>query len=179
MTANATKIDRERCFEAGMNDYLAKPINPDELLSVIKRLPGNTGLPDSPAVGTRQSESLSPLPPVFDYQEFAHRVGKDESLIKNLVSDIPAYLSEEFEKLKDAADLKDAREICLHAHSIKGMSANVSAKRLYETACLAEDAGKKGITEIEPILKKLEQEIGIFEKTLEDIFPDIFTIPEK
>jgi signal transduction histidine kinase/DNA-binding response OmpR family regulator/CHASE3 domain sensor protein/HPt (histidine-containing phosphotransfer) domain-containing protein len=180
MTANATKEDRERCLEAGMNDYLAKPIDPNELLSVMKRLLKNTGLEksnselrDSPAVGARRSESSSLLPPVFDYQEFACRVGGDESSIKMIISNIPAHLSEEFRKLEKAGDGKDAGKIRFHVHTIKGISANISAKRLFETACLAEDAGKEGITEIEPILEKLEKEIGILLKTLKDMFPDI------
>ncbi|OQX22543.1 MAG: hypothetical protein BWK80_30195 [Desulfobacteraceae bacterium IS3] len=37
MTANASEQDREKCFEAGMNDYISKPIDPEELLSVIVR----------------------------------------------------------------------------------------------------------------------------------------------
>jgi two-component system sensor histidine kinase/response regulator len=37
MTANAMAADRDRCLEAGMNDHIAKPIDPDQLFSVMLR----------------------------------------------------------------------------------------------------------------------------------------------
>jgi len=41
MTANALKGDRERCLEAGMDDYIAKLIRAEELFQIIERLAGN------------------------------------------------------------------------------------------------------------------------------------------
>jgi CheY-like chemotaxis protein len=37
MTAQARKGDREKCLEAGMNDYISKPINRDEVLATVKK----------------------------------------------------------------------------------------------------------------------------------------------
>ncbi|QTA82393.1 Two component system response regulator/histidine kinase [Desulfonema limicola] len=186
MTANTRKEDRERCFEAGMEDYLTKPINPSELLAVIekyfknkKAVNLNSELPDSAAVRVQQSESSTLSSPVFDYQSFLNRIGGDESFIKSFISQVPANLSEKIEKLKHARDRKDTEKIIFYAHTIKGISANISAKKLTETACMAENAGKEGTTEIDSILERLEQEFEILLKTLKDMFPDIFTAPEK
>jgi two-component system, sensor histidine kinase and response regulator len=43
MTANAMAIDREKCLEAGMNDHIGKPIDPDQLFSVLLRWAGRNG----------------------------------------------------------------------------------------------------------------------------------------
>ena len=43
MTAHALDGDRERCFEAGMDDYLAKPLQPDEVRTVFARVPARSG----------------------------------------------------------------------------------------------------------------------------------------
>ncbi len=51
MTANAMKGDRERCLEAGMDDYLAKPVTPPRLRSVIERWVPKTADAETPAAG--------------------------------------------------------------------------------------------------------------------------------
>ena len=43
MTAEAMSGDRERCLEAGMNDYITKPIRVEELVAAIKRAPRRAG----------------------------------------------------------------------------------------------------------------------------------------
>jgi len=43
MTANAMAVDRDRCLDAGMNDHIAKPIDPDQLFAVLLRWTGRRG----------------------------------------------------------------------------------------------------------------------------------------
>ncbi len=70
-------------------------------------------------------------------------MGGDESFLKEFVRNIPEYLDREAEKLKHALDRKNAAEIRLHAHSIKGMCGNISANRLSSIASEMETAGKR------------------------------------
>lgn len=47
MTANAMAVDRDRCLEAGMNDHIAKPIDPDQLFRVLVRWTGRRGVKEA------------------------------------------------------------------------------------------------------------------------------------
>jgi|GEM_PF-5197992 HPt (histidine-containing phosphotransfer) domain-containing protein len=53
-------------------------------------------------------------------------------------------MKEQMEKLKASLDTGDAKQIRFYAHSIKGMTANISSPALYETAYQTEIAGEKG-----------------------------------
>jgi two-component system sensor histidine kinase/response regulator len=54
MTANAMAADRDRCLEAGMNDHIAKPIDPEQLFRVLLRWTEERGIEH------RLEQSLAP-----------------------------------------------------------------------------------------------------------------------
>ena len=65
MTAHALRGDRERCLEAGMNDYLTKPVSPQALAAVLaKWLPTETEIAESPP--TSPVPGVRPQYPIFD-----------------------------------------------------------------------------------------------------------------
>jgi len=179
MTANAALEDRDKSFEAGMNDYILKPINPDELLLAIQRnlkrddTTAEFEMPTAelPADSASDSDRL----PVFDYQKFLSTIGGDKSLAREIIEVSFTNISDLIEKLKHAWDMKDASSIKLHAHSIKGVCANISAKSLSDAALQIEIAQKNG-TDIDPLLKMLDQKSEIFQSALVDLFPDIFNM---
>ncbi len=138
MTAHAMQGDRERCLQAGMNDYVTKPVSLQALARVLEKWlsKAETRSPAGPG-------SKAPLP-VFDKAELMSRLMDDEDLarevIERFLEDMPlqhaaleAYLS--------AGDTSGARR---QAHSIKGASANVSAAALCEAASEMESAAKAG-----------------------------------
>src|ERR1700745_3197849 len=80
MTANAMAGDREKCLEAGMNDHLAKPIDPDKLFEALLRwIPARTATPNvaAPVVTTQKTPADSaPLEiPGIDTQSALKRTG--------------------------------------------------------------------------------------------------------
>ena len=159
MTAHALKGDRERCIEAGMDDYVSKPIQPDKLLEAIKRhisasTPGKPKATDSTASDEKD---------VFDRAELLERVGGDEELCVELldtfVQDIPARL----EELKQALADNDSTLLRQQAHAIKGASANIGAHALREVSFEVEKAGKdRKMDRALPLVGKLERELEKF-----------------
>ncbi|MBF0230426.1 MAG: response regulator [Desulfamplus sp.] len=187
MTANAMQEDRQNCFDAGMNGYISKPIEPDELLSVIRKqimgveLVKNEVTDDWAEIGCPSSFSSehaqhhSELTAVFDRQAFLNRLGGDEALLKKFIVKVPEYLYSEIGELKTAMDSRDAAQIRFHAHTIKGIALNASANRLSHVAQKIEVAGREErIDDACDMLAKLEQQFIVFQSTLSEMYPDIF-----
>jgi PAS domain S-box-containing protein len=125
MTANAIKGDRERCIEAGMNDYLSKPIDLKTLRAMVARWVG-------------QSSRLAELP-LYDEASINSRFGGDEELkevaLTAFRTTTPALLG----KLKAALDAGDRKKVQLFAHSAKGGGSMIAAERYAGIAAAIEE----------------------------------------
>ncbi len=156
-TAHAMKEDRELCFEAGMNDYISKPIRHQKLIDVIEKWISQKNISETTYVRAAISEHKA-----FDRTELLERVGGNEALLKDILmmalQEIPIYI----EKLKIALDENNPGETRMQGHSIKGMGATVAAHGLRDVAYQIEVSGKKGeMDKARSLIGKLEQE---FEK---------------
>ncbi|MEZ4528266.1 MAG: ATP-binding protein [Desulfobacterales bacterium] len=175
MTANVTKEDRQKCLDAGMNDYIAKPIDMDKLLSVINdQLSVNNG--QSPVNNdSRITDNCLLNPEIFNPQDFLNRLGGDNMLMMEILSGISEHLFCEIKELKTAAEKNDVKKIQFHAHKIKGISSNVSAERISGIACQTEIASKENQTDTVPaLITRLEQEVEMFRSAVSDMFPELF-----
>lgn len=138
MTANTMSGDAERCFEAGMDDFLGKPVMPATLQNMLQKWL-NSGEPEQPLI-----EPQTIIDVIFDREELLERVGGSPGLVAKLLqafySDMPQQIKLAKEQLAKPSD-KNAEEIVRLIHGIKGASAAVSAKNLralaYELECLA------------------------------------------
>ena len=146
MTANAMKGDREKCHEAGMNDYLSKPVSPHELAAMLDRwLPRDTAAiitdqeTESPgetaAVFTRKSEAK-----VFDRAGLIARLMDDEDLARTIVAGFLGEMPHQIRVLKDCLESGDFDGARRRAHTIKGASANVGGEAMRESAFDIEQA---------------------------------------
>ncbi|MEZ4528268.1 MAG: ATP-binding protein [Desulfobacterales bacterium] len=175
MTANVTKEDRQKCLDAGMNDYIAKPIDTDRLLSVINyQLSADSGqLPVKKESVT--SDNRSQNTEIFNRQDFLNRMGGNEILLKEMIADIPDHFFEVTAQLKKASERGDEKETGHLAHFLKGISANVSAERIRDIAIQMEIASKENRTDTVPaLITRLEQEVEMFRSAVSDIFPELF-----
>ncbi|MCP4107268.1 MAG: response regulator [Desulfobacteraceae bacterium] len=173
MTANAMKGDRELCIEAGMDDYIAKPVEPSELLALIRKHFENQGEHvwgsdfNRPVPDFRFP--VSSFQEVFDIDQLLHHMGGDESFSKELLEMFPQLMSEEINTLKEALDRNNADRVTVQAHSIKGMAANIAASKLRAVAYEMEIAGERGeLDRVRLLMDTLEQEFEMLLLALPD-----------
>ena len=134
MTAHARKEDKDKCLSAGMDDYISKPVSVKDISETLGRIPIGGNMED------REDHEEEDI--IFDYNAFYSRMeGNMDIITKTLKLSLIDY-EYLFAKLRHAIDRGKSREVCLYAHSAKGISANISAGRLKQASYELEIASK-------------------------------------
>ncbi len=152
VTAHAMADDRRRCLEAGMDAYLAKPLQPEQVYGVLESLTIHA---------REQPEEAAALPgPVstsLDLTRLRSMVG-DEDLVQELVRVFLEDLPESLEKIERAIQKANAQDLRIHAHALKGAALNLGAQDLVENARELEELGKLARLERAPgLLRELRR----------------------
>jgi PAS domain S-box-containing protein len=142
LTAHALATDRAKCLEAGMDDYLTKPINPAQLERTL-----SNALPAGHKYVRHQSVSDAML---FDEAELLSRTGDDKEFARELIAVFLQTAQETLRQLKDclAREPFDASAARKLAHSLKGSALTAAARAValaaaeFERASQGADAGK-------------------------------------
>ena len=175
LTANALEGDRERCLDAGMDDYVTKPFQRDTLATVLARwLPGKK----------RLAHTLSGVPSRIDLQDRDMAIDRKAlETIRALANDTAPDLLDQVLRLyfESASELvgklrvglaeNDMNAVGRAAHSLKSSSANVGAIRLADLCKRLEAAARSGdfgpdLPDIEEVEAEYELVRAALEKEL-------------
>ena len=145
MTANAMQGDRERCLQAGMNDYVSKPVNPQALAEALDRwLPVRVVIPVEPSGEIQEQVGGDADTPVFDKAALMQRLLDDDELARVVIAGFLEDIPLQIQTLKDYLEAGDVIGTERQAHTIKGASANIGGEALRAIANELEKLGKSG-----------------------------------
>jgi CheY-like chemotaxis protein len=192
MTANAMRGDRERCFDAGMEGYVPKPVSVDDLAEALWRCSpvlatsengsGNGAAPaaanghrvpadDADGAGMPTSNAHTPDGPALDrsvMRGFAEELGEGaDDIVRELIGvyleDAPGLLHE----LRQALDVSDARVLDRAAHTLKSSSATLGAKGLAAICLELEQSARHGDT------SRASEQVGRIEAELQRVSDEL------
>ncbi len=190
MTAHALRGDRERCLEAGMNDYVTKPVSAqalaDALARWLPRRPAAAAVPEpaesraavagAAATSLAQPAAYEPSPnepaagaeaPVFDQAGMLARLMGDKDLACTVVTGFLEDIPKQIEALQGYLHAGDTAGVAHQAHTMKGASANIGGEAVRAAAIELEKAARAGnLKAAAAVLPGLEAEFGRLQEAL-------------
>lgn len=161
VTANVLQEDRDQCFEAGMDDFLAKPINNNLLLSILERYSKQFyGYRQTVVDFDNTKGQSAPTPMVspllnenyfsFDAIELLDNYSDDLFVIETIVQQFSERYQEDLEVIEKSLLDNDFETLALRAHSMKGSFASLFCKKGLTYAIQLERMGKTSNTNEAP-----------------------------
>jgi len=176
MTASAMQGDRERCLAAGMDDYLAKPVRPEDVRKVIERWGATASSPESAMTGMPEkmvvpAHVLLPMgadiPPVDMERLMDFTDGNTENL-RELVTLYLKQTGDQLGELQVAVQTGDVVEIRRLAHSCAGASATCGMVRIVPALRELERQGAEGLlASAAEVMQQASDEFAAIRKILE------------
>ncbi|MBT7097984.1 response regulator, partial [Candidatus Poribacteria bacterium] len=178
MTAAALETDRQRCLDAGMDDHVAKPIDPDELFETLRKwiAPGERELPGT--VTTRvddereEADDDERLASVtgLDVDEGLRRVLGKRDFYENMVRQFAS--GEQVQAVSTIrTQLSEGERTAAEraAHSLKGVAGTLGATELQSRSERLETAIRDATLDIEPLLEAVDEELSRLVRKIHEV----------
>ncbi|HBN23030.1 MAG TPA: hypothetical protein DD412_07315 [Holosporales bacterium] len=181
MTASAMSEDRERCFKAGMDDFMSKPIVLSELREKILATPQVTSGADPEAPSAQPIHKTHASTPAvvktvvtfkgtrFEPQRVLKAFEGDEEMIPDMIDLFLKTSLEYVVNIKKAIDSQNASELQLQSHTLKGSVKIFYADRAIAISQALENLGQnKSFENAQDLYNDLEKELPLLQQELEE-----------
>jgi CheY-like chemotaxis protein/HPt (histidine-containing phosphotransfer) domain-containing protein len=164
LTAHALIGDKEKCIEAGMNDYVSKPIVPEKFVKVIDKWLKIEVKPEQESAAAVQEKNEV----VFDFSVLEKMSLGDKDFQVELLNSYLQDVDERFIRLNGFIESQNLPKITGEAHTIKGASYSIGAKKVGDIAYSIELTGRqKDLENVNGWMNKLSSAIAETRKIIE------------
>jgi two-component system sensor histidine kinase/response regulator len=179
MTAHALVEERQRCLEAGMNDHVSKPIDPDALFATLMRwvkpragpATGNEGRPAKLA-----DDVILPEVEGVDMASGLKRVAGNKRLYRDLLVQFAAKQRDVDSPILAAIENGDRKLAERIVHTVKGVAGNIGLGKIFAAAEKLERAIRDGDASVSALVQEFAQalshQIRAIQAAMRDVVPD-------
>ncbi len=171
VTASAIKGEQEKCLAAGMDDFLTKPFKKNDLMPMLDKWAMGSMVARRDHEGFSRNEEPVPIEAeVFDFDEAVETFMGDTAVVISVLEGFLPKVEKQILQMKEALRKEDFDLVRKDAHSIKGSSWNLMARRLGTRAAELEDSAREEKSDACALnLMSLEDAFGVFSRAAEQI----------